>query len=139
MNDSLRTTGGRAKLRAVSKYEPPEEQSLALMYGTLLNAGDEQFDELKMATVWIVSPPDVSADAEPDETWTPYPQHFVFWNLQHASRLIPPRAHPDVALFIGRLDHRHRFGMAEALRWTGAETRSSLALILERRILAQPT
>ncbi len=57
LNDALRATGGRAKLRAVSKYVPPEDQSLALMYGTLLNAGDTQSDELKMATVWIVSPP----------------------------------------------------------------------------------
>ena len=92
LNDYLRTTGGRAKLRAVAKYVPPEEQSLALMYGTLLNAGDAQYDELKLATVWIVSPPDVGEDAVPDETWTPYPQHIVFWNLQHASRLIPPKA-----------------------------------------------
>ena len=30
------------------------------MYGTLLNAGDTQYDELKMATVWIVSPPDAA-------------------------------------------------------------------------------
>ena len=92
LNDYLRTTGGRAKLRATAKYLPPEEQSLALMYGALLNAGDAQFDELKMATVWIVSPPDATEDDGPDETWTPYPQHFVFWNLQHASRLIPPKA-----------------------------------------------
>ena len=92
LNDYLRTTGGRAKLRAVARYRPPEEQSLALMYGTLLDAGDAQFDELRMATVWIVSPPNVGEDAVPDETWTPYPQHIVFWNLQHASRLIPPTA-----------------------------------------------
>ena len=92
LNDYLRTTGGRAKLRAVSKYVPPEEQSLALMYGTLLNAGDAQYDDLKMARVWIVSPPDAGEDDEPDEAWTPYSQHFVFWNFQHASRLIPPRA-----------------------------------------------
>jgi hypothetical protein len=45
LNDALRATEGRAKLRAVSKYVPPEEQSLALMYGTLLNAGDTQYDE----------------------------------------------------------------------------------------------
>ena len=102
LNDALRATGGRAKLRAVSKYQPPEEQSLALMYGTLLKAGDEQFDELKMATVWIVSPPDAADDAEPDETWTPYPQHSVFWNLQHAARLIPPKApSPPLQLHTG--------------------------------------
>ena len=101
-NDYLRATGGRAKLAAVSKYVPPQEQSLALMYGTLLNAGDQQFDELKMATVWMVSPPDAGADDEPDGTWTSYPQHFVFWNLQHASRLIPPKApSPPLRLHTG--------------------------------------
>jgi hypothetical protein len=101
LNDALRTTGGRAKLRAVSKYQPPEEQSLALMYGTLLNAGDAQYDELKMATVWIVSPLGAASDDEPDATWTPYSQHFVFWNLQHASRLIPPKApNPPLQLFV---------------------------------------
>ena len=101
LNDYLRTTGGRARLRAVAKYVPPQEQSLALMYGTLLNAGDAQYDDLKMATVWIVSPPDAAPDDEPDVTWTPYSQHFVFWNLQHASRLIPPKApSPPLQLFV---------------------------------------
>ena len=101
LNDALRATAGRAKLRVVSKYQPPEEQSLALMYGTLLNAGDTQYDELKMATIWMVSPPDATSDDVPDETWTPYPQHFVFWNLQHASRLIPPKApNPPLQLFV---------------------------------------
>ena len=101
VNDALRATGGRAKLRAAPKYVPPQEQSLALMYGTLLNAGDAQYDELRMATVWIVSPPDASGDAVPDETWTPYLQHFVFWNLQHASRLIPPKApNPPLQLVV---------------------------------------
>jgi len=102
LNDALRATEGRARLRAVAKYVPPQEQNLALMYGTLLNAGDTQYDELKMATVWIVSPPNVGGDAVPDETWTPYPQHFVFWNLQHASRLIPPKApSPPLRLHTG--------------------------------------
>ncbi len=101
LNDALRATGGRAKLRAVSKYVPQEEQSLALMYGMLLNSGDAQYDELKMATVWIVSPPGAAQDDEPDHTWTPYPQHSVFWNLQHASRLIPPKApNPPMQLFV---------------------------------------
>lgn len=102
LDDYLRVTGGRAKLRATSKYRPPSEQSLALMYGMLLNAGDAQYDELKMATVWIVSPPNAAEDGEPDETWTPYPQHFVFWNLQHAARLIPPKApNPPLRLHTG--------------------------------------
>ena len=102
LNDYLRTTGGRAKLRAVSKYVPPEEQGLALMYGTLLSASDAQYNDLKMATAWIVSPTDAGEDDEPDETWTPYSQHFVFWNLQHASRLIAPKApSPPLQLHTG--------------------------------------
>ena len=102
LNDYLRTTGGRAKLRAVSKYVPPEEQGRALMYGTLLSASDAQYNDLKMATVWIVLPTDAGEDDEPDETWTLYSQHFVFWNLQHASRLIAPRApSPPLQLHTG--------------------------------------
>ena len=102
LNDRLRATGGRAKLRATAKYQPPEDESLALMYGTLLNAGDEQVDELKLATVWMVSPPGASSDDVPDHTWTAYPQHFAFWNLQHASRLITPKApSPPLQLHTG--------------------------------------
>ena len=101
LNDALRRTGGRAKLRTVAKYQPPQDQSLSLMYGTLLKAGDTQYDELKLATVWIVSPPGATKEDAPDQTWTAYPQHSVFWNLQHASRLIPPRpADPPLQLFV---------------------------------------
>jgi len=53
-------------------------------------------------TVWIVSPPGATSDDEPDVTWTPYAQHLVFWNLQHAARLIPPKApNPPLRLRTG--------------------------------------
>lgn len=92
VNDYFRATGGRAKLRATARWQPPEEQSLHLSLGLLLRADDPQVDEIKIATLWVVSPPDTPDDAEPDQTWTPYPQHFAFWNLTYATRLIPPAA-----------------------------------------------
>jgi hypothetical protein len=102
VNDHLRSTQGRARLRATSKYVSEQDQSLPLMYGTLLRADDPQFDDLHIATVWIVSPPDVEADAQPDHTWTAYPQHFVFWNLNHATRILPPSApQPPLTLRTG--------------------------------------
>ncbi|EDY21071.1 hypothetical protein CfE428DRAFT_1364 [Chthoniobacter flavus Ellin428] len=71
-------------LIATSKWEPPMEPTdLDRLMGT---AVEPQTDEIKIATVWLVSPPDVGSDAQPDETWTAYPQHFVFWNLNYASR-----------------------------------------------------
>lgn len=101
VNDYVRLTEGRAKLRATSKHRPIPEQDLQGLYGTLLSAGDPQFDELKIATVWMVSPPDTPSDAVPDHTWTPMSQHFVFWNLMHATRVIPPKAPlPPLQLFI---------------------------------------
>ena len=39
LNDALRTTAGRAKLRAVSKYVPPEKQSLASCMGRCSTRG----------------------------------------------------------------------------------------------------
>lgn len=82
-----RADGSYYQLKLLPKWTPPKEPT---MLDRLLGIYDEpQSDELKIATVWIVSPPDASPDAEPDESWTPYVQHFVFWNLMHAPRRPP--------------------------------------------------
>lgn len=102
-NDLVRSSGGRAKLRVVPKYVPvSEEQNLPGLLGTLLNAGDAQMDQLLMATIWMLSPPGAEADAEPDQSWEPVPQYFVFWNLCHATRVVMPRvANPPLRLQTG--------------------------------------
>lgn len=82
---------GRAKLAAVSKYVPLEQQWIDSPFlGLPMNAGDPQIDQLKMATIWMVSPPGTPEDAQPDHTWEPYVEHFVFWNLWHSVRFVPP-------------------------------------------------
>jgi len=79
--------GNRATLRVVSKYTPPStDRSLDALFGLLLQGGDTEQDEIHLATLWIVSPPDAGAGAEPDGTWTPYAEYKVFWNLHHATR-----------------------------------------------------
>ena len=47
---------------------------------------DPQEDILPVARVWMLSPPEFEGDG-PDESFTAFVQHFVFWNLAHASRL----------------------------------------------------
>lgn len=49
-------------------------------------AVDAQVDELKLATIYFVSPPDAPAEAPVDQTWVPYPLYFVTWDLNHACR-----------------------------------------------------
>ena len=44
---------------------------------------DPGYDEVLMATVYLLSPADAAADAEIDETWTPYVRHALFWNADH--------------------------------------------------------
>ncbi len=91
-NTALRNAKSRHWLNAVSKWQPPMEPTdLDKLMGT---AVEPQTDEIKLATLWMISPPDAGSSDEPDETWTPYPQHFVFWNLNHASRAQLPSAPP---------------------------------------------
>lgn len=77
------------ELQAVPLWQPPQEPSaLERLQGT---ESMPQTDEIRLATLWMVSPPDGSIDSVPDGTWTPYPQHFVFYNLGHGAEIVPPR------------------------------------------------
>lgn len=100
LSDYVNLHNGRTRLRATAKYQPPGDPNIETTFGILLNAGDPQFDELLMATVWMVSPPDAGSDAIPDATWEPYVQHKVFWNLNHAPRNIPRGIEEDPLIFI---------------------------------------
>jgi hypothetical protein len=43
------------------------------------------YDELLIATVFALSPPGVELFAQPDEAWTLYVRHNLFWNLNYAT------------------------------------------------------
>lgn len=84
VNDYAQSAPASFRLLTKAQWEAPREPDLTeRMEGT---AVEPQTDELKIATVWMLSPPNAGQDAVPDQTWSPYPQHFVFFNLMTASR-----------------------------------------------------
>ena len=56
-----------------------------LMEGT----ADPEFDAIKIATIYFLSPPGFSPELPMDETWTAFVKHDQFWNLCHAPQKIP--------------------------------------------------
>jgi hypothetical protein len=57
--------------------------------GSLVADYQEQTtDRIKVSTVWMVSPPDVPVESQPDATWQPFAQHNLFWNLNWAQPLL---------------------------------------------------
>lgn len=99
VTDYYRAVKGRSVLRAVTKFSPPVETSLAATYGQLLSGGSSEYDEIHLATAYVVSPRDVGEGAEPDETWTPWVRQMTagFWNLNSATNVIPA-SKPDLAI-----------------------------------------
>ena len=69
---------------AISKYSPaPEPTALDRLLG---EAVEPQTDEIRLSTVYLVSPADVADPAAPpDATWSAYPAHEIFYSLNHAS------------------------------------------------------
>lgn len=86
-----------ARISVVRKTEPKEpvtvEQQLRGAWA------DDTFDELHLATIYLVSPAGASAGSVPDKTWKAYAKHHVFWNLNHTTnRLSPPPEYRSLAL-----------------------------------------
>jgi hypothetical protein len=83
-NSFLVSSAVRHTYKATSKYTPLRQPThLERMMGT---AAEPQADQIKMATIWAVSPPDAGPEDEVDASWTLYAQYDVFWNLNHASK-----------------------------------------------------
>lgn len=90
VNDYARNAPAKYRLISVPKWKPaPEPTPLDRLLGQDV---EPQTDEIKIATLWMVSPPKPpdGQDAIPDGTWVAYPQYDVFWNLAHAPRNPPP-------------------------------------------------
>ena len=83
-------SGGMKKnpyLRISSQFTQPiePESEMALLEGIT----DPEFDVLKLATIYFVSPEGAEPAAPLDSTWTPYVQYSHFWNLAHSPQSIP--------------------------------------------------
>lgn len=109
LNSAYASATVKHRLLALPKWVPPTEPTA--MERLMGSAVESQSDEILMSTVWMVSPPDAGDGDEPDETWQPYPQHFQFYNLFHASKQPPPSRPPNpITLRTGLLN-----GMADQI------------------------
>ena len=99
--DYYNAVGGRSVISAAEKYTPPStDNSIPDIYGTLLNDGSGESDQIKIATLYMVSVPNAGAQAMPDPTWEPYPAYDVFWNLNSATNIVPPAPNNPINLSI---------------------------------------
>jgi hypothetical protein len=75
---------GGCYVRPTSRYNPAVAGDLAsLVQGTLTDAGE---DTRLVATIFFLGPEGVLNEEVPvDETWTPFVQHGLFWNLAHST------------------------------------------------------
>lgn len=69
-----------------TKYTPPAPSNPADIFEGI---GDREFDELKVATVFFLSPPETTLDAPIDGSWNAYVRHDLFWNLAYLPATIP--------------------------------------------------
>jgi hypothetical protein len=91
--------GDRLKVYASSQYEA----LAAIRTGIDPLLGDYEeptFDELLIATVYLLSPPNKPLRSAPDATWIPYVRHGLFWNLNYAT---PPFRIAGVGNAVGDL------------------------------------
>lgn len=76
----------RPWLEVTTKYMPTVEVDPANL---LEGAADPEFDAIKIATIYFVSPPGYPPELAMDDTWTAFVKHDQFWNLCHAPQRIP--------------------------------------------------
>jgi hypothetical protein len=77
----------RPYLRQTARYVPPLPNADA--FTAALNGWqDAARTELHLATIYFVSPPGTGNAAPLDQTWAPYVQHRVFWNLNHDTNVV---------------------------------------------------
>ena len=83
LNGRLASAPSRNFLVTVPKWSAATNSSpLERLAGM---AVDTEQDEIKIATIYLVSPPEAEIDAEPDDSWEVYVAYSVFWNLAWAS------------------------------------------------------
>lgn len=82
-------------------FTPKHSLPITLDLGDRLRGvvNDSGVDEVKIATVYFVSPPGYARDSDPDASWTPYYKNYVYWNLNHETNLLPAQVTPSPISF----------------------------------------
>lgn len=100
VTDALRGAPSPHRIVTTAKHVPPREpDQLERLLGAY---AEPQADEIKLATVYFVSPPDAPENAVPDATWSVHPRYFVFRNLNYATEAqIPDQPSEPITLRTG--------------------------------------
>jgi len=64
----------------------PDPEIGPLLLGDAIDTG---LDKIRVGRVWLVSPEGAKLGSVPDATWEAHLEHTLFWNLNHASRVLP--------------------------------------------------
>lgn len=128
-------------LIALSKWQGPADlAALDLALGTGTDRGR---DEIHLATIYLLSSPGMEPGSEPTGTaWTPYVDHHVFWDLQHAARYVsievePTRLETPIPILGAGELGRYSQGFVNDINGRTAELEAALARVKnEGRFLA---
>lgn len=70
------------RISIVPRYDPaPPPDDAAMLRGDI---DDRPFDQLLVATVYLLSPAQAESGSMPDASWSAHVRHGLFWNLSHA-------------------------------------------------------
>jgi len=73
------------QLNLLSKFQPSIPGAIPALEQLATGFTDEGFEELHIATLYLLSPPGLdAAGQEPDGSWTPYVENHVYWNVDFA-------------------------------------------------------
>lgn len=76
------------------KFEPQSEafDPLQAVRG---NAGTDPFDTIHVCTIYFLSQPGRGEGEDPDDSWTAYVEHHLFWNLNHSTNRLENQSFDD--------------------------------------------
>lgn len=74
----------RPHLNLLTRFLPTEAVPLSVAEQLVGGFTDRDFEERHIATIYLLSPPGARWDSDPDETWLPYVEHHVTWNMNFA-------------------------------------------------------
>jgi hypothetical protein len=77
-------TGDRLRLFAGDYDGTPN------VFSPLNGYTEDAFDEMKVCTIYLLSPRGAALGSSPDGSWTPYVQHDLFWNLNYRTPAFQP-------------------------------------------------
>ncbi len=89
-------------IKRVTRYVPPPPQPPPTAQQRLSGLPPSEEipkDTRVISTMYLLSPPGTPKGADPDSSWSAYASHQLFYNLNHATNLLPVASRPNPITF----------------------------------------